>query len=255
MKKILCLSFLAAILAVCCSRQQSKPSNTSSEAIEVVEEEYVPNIKIDSVAGLKVIYPNFSRIDLVCQTMPSQDDESVIFVAEAAYTCKEYVKYPLPEFEHKYIAGDHVTMGVREKGYPCKANTGAFVYYDGDWRFLNRSYSHELDSAAMHGGMGFGQELIVHNYALLNTVRRDSPKNIYRALCEHSGTLCIVECAEDMSFGQFKAKLMELGVTHAIYLDMGSGWNHSWYRTEDGVVELHPKGHSRCTNWITFYRE
>lgn len=244
------LMLLAALLVVVCSQQQK--SSAEEELVEV--EERVPNITIDSVAGLKVLYPNFTRIDLVCDTMPSEEDSRVIFVAAASYTCKNYTKIPKPEFEHKYIAGDHVTRGVRERGYACTSNTGAFVYYDGNWKFLNRVYSHELDSAAMHGGMGFGQELIVHDGVLQTTVRKDHPTNIYRSLCELSGKLCIVECEAEMTFAEFKSKLMELGVTHAIYLDMG-GWSHSWYRTEEGVEWWSKKIHPFYTNWITFYRE
>ena len=36
-------------------------------------------------------------------------------------------------------------------------------------------------------------------------------------------------------------------------LDMGRGWNHSWYRDNKGtVVEIHPKTHSYTTNWLVF---
>ena len=47
--------------------------------------------------------------------------------------------------------------------------------------------------------------------------------------------------------------LEKIGVTHALYLDMGGGWNHSWYRGNDGkVVEIHPKTHNYTTNWLVF---
>ena len=47
-------------------------------------------------------------------------------------------------------------------------------------------------------------------------------------------------------------------VTHALYLDMGRGWNYAWFRDEDGKVKeifseskLAPSYKYR-TNWITF---
>ena len=53
----------------------------------------------------------------------------------------------------------------------------------------------------------------------------------------------------------FISSLEKIGVTHALYLDMGSGWNHSWYRdNEERVVEIHPKTHSYTTNWLVFKR-
>ena len=57
----------------------------------------------------------------------------------------------------------------------------------------------------------------------------------------------------DADNGIIMAFLEKLGVTHALYLDMGNGWNHSWYRSNDGdVIEIHPKTHSFATNWIVF---
>ena len=52
-----------------------------------------------------------------------------------------------------------------------------------------------------------------------------------------------------------KYSLVNIGVSEAIYLDMGTGWNYAWYRINDEtIVGLHPKVHDYCTNWITFYK-
>ena len=87
------------------------------------------------------------------------------------------------------VAGDHVSAGKRERGYACGRNTGAFVAYKGKWEFCYQNYSKKLDEAALHGGMGFGQEMIIHNGETVATVRRDSNKNQFRALCEHARRL------------------------------------------------------------------
>ena len=57
-----------------------------------------------------------------------------------------------------------------------------------------------------------------------------------------------------ISFGDFKKILKSYGVTHDLYADMGCGWNHAWYRSEIGIVELQPYKHPYCTNWKTFYK-
>jgi hypothetical protein len=45
--------------------------------------------------------------------------------------------------------------------------------------------------------------------------------------------------------------LLDAGVENALYMDMGAGWNHSFYRDENGLVHiLHPKGHDYPTNWL-----
>ena len=201
--------------------------------------------------GNLIIYtPDYSSIDLVCGTMPSQSDKTVIFCAEAAFT-GEFLK----EFKHSNILGDHVSGGKRYKGTGCKRNTGAFVYYGGKWKFLYKNYSKDLDVAAQNGGMGFGQELMIHEGKRVLTIRKDANKNEFRALCELSGKLCVIDSKGVSSFGDFIQALLNEGVTEAIYLDMGPGWNYSWYRDDSGVPhEIHNHRIIYTTNWITFYK-
>ena len=201
--------------------------------------------------GNLIIYtPDYSSIDLVCGTMPSQSDKTVIFCAEAAFTGEL-----LKEFKHSNILGDHVSGGKRYKGTGCKRNTGAFVYYGRKWKFLYKSYSKDLDIAAQNGGMGFGQEMMIHEGKRVLTIRKDANKNEFRALCELSGKLCVIDSKGVSSFGDFIQALLNEGVTEAIYLDMGPGWNYSWYRDDSGVPhEIHNHRIIYTTNWITFYK-
>ena len=215
---------------------------------EVDKEKTTTVIRMDTL-GLTVLYPQYSSIDLVCGTMPEKSDSSVILVAEAAYTGEL-----LNEFKHSNVAGDHVSQGKRYKGYKCKRNTGAFVYYNGEWNFCHKNCTQEIDKAAANGGAAFGQEMIIHKGELVEIARKDKNKNQFRALCNHDGRLCIAESENIIPFGDFKKKLLILGVSDAIYLDMGPGWNHAWYRNKGKIVELHPKCHNFCTNWITFYK-
>ena len=181
--------------------------------------------------------------------MPSKSEDSVLLVAEAAYT-HDTIK----GFSHEKIAGDHVSGGQRYKGYKCMNNTGAFVYYNSQWKFCYNTYTNELDSAAQNGGMGFGQEMLIHQGAKYKAVRNEESKKNYRSLCEHNNKLCIAESLNPTSLKVFKERLYNIGMKEAIYLDMGNGWNYSWYRTNDSIVDLHEKTHDYCTNWIVFYK-
>ena len=101
--------------------------------------------------------------------------------------------------------------------------------------------------------MGFGQEMIIHQGKLRETIRKDGNVNQFRALCEVDGKLCVIDCKMQMAFGTFKKQLIAYGVKEALYLDMGPGWNHSWYRDEDGnAVDIFPYQHPYCTNWVVF---
>ena len=102
--------------------------------------------------------------------------------------------------------------------------------------------------------MGFGQEMIIHNGKRVQTIRKDANKNEFRALCELYGKLCIIDSKGVTTFGDFINALLNEGVTEALYLDMGTGWNYSWWRDDQGIVhEIHDHRIAFTTNWITFY--
>lgn len=237
------------LTAFSCQRDANKQkTDNGMDSIPVQKEAFVERVDTN---GLIILFPSYSSLDLRCGNMPLTSEKEIILFAEAAYTGAPLEK----EFKHNKIAGDHVSNGTRFKGYKCSRNTGAFVYYLGKWKFLYKDYSAELDSAANHGGAAFAQEMMIHNGEIKPTVRKDGNVNTFRALCELEGKLCIIESLNDIQFSYFKSALLEQGVTEALYLDMGSGWNYAWYRKDEStVVGLHPKVHDYCTNWITFYK-
>ena len=229
-------------------------TNKQPRSMEKPEQEVSVDIEhyttCEDKSTLVIYTPYYTNIDLVCGTMPSLTDKNVIFCAEAAFTGEL-----LKDFKHSNILGDHVSNGTRHKGTNCKRNTGAFVYYKGKWKFLYREYSRYLDVAAQNGGMGFGQEMIIHEGQRVPTIRKDSNKNEFRALCEKDGKLCIIDSKGASSFGEFIQALLDEGVREAIYLDMGPGWNYSWWRDQDGHPhEIHKQRIPYTTNWITFYK-
>ena len=134
--------------------------------------------------------------------------------------------------------------------------SAAFISWGNHWEFVQGDYSAALDRAASQDGMGFGQASIIHKGLRVAQLWR-SGVNHYRALCEKQGQLCIVDSREAVEYSDFVDMLERYGVNEALYLDMGAGWNHSWWRDADGTVhEIHPRlDKSRyCTNWIVFYR-
>ena len=205
---------------------------------------------IETTNDLIIYYPQYSDIDLACGQMPEKTDTNVIFCCEAAFTGEL-----LKEFKHSNIAGHHVSGGKFYRGYSCKPNTGCFVFYKNQWKFLLHNYADELKVAAENGGMGFGQNMIIYDGETQPSFRKLQSKFEYRALCEYHGKLCVIDSKGVVSYASFIESLEKIGVTYALYLDMGRGWNHSWYRDNKGtVVEIHPKTHSYTTNWIVFMK-
>lgn len=204
-------------------------------------------VTIETTVNLNVYFPEYTKIDLVCGQMPSTSQKNVEFCCEAAFTGEL-----LKEFKHTNIADNHICNGVMKKGYRCRANTGGFVWGKGKWKFMRKA---DFPTSANGWNMGFCQLLIIKDGTArpIGTKMKDN-RNIYRALCEKNGKLCIIESKKVMKYSFFVECLKEYKVTHALYLDMGSGWNHAWYRKKDQVVVLHPQTHGYCTNWITFYK-
>ena len=203
---------------------------------------------IETTNDLIIYYPQYSDIDLACGQMPEKTDTNVIFCCEAAFT-GELLKV----FKHSNIAGHHVSGGKFYRGYSCKPNTGCFVFYQNKWKFLLHNYAADLKLAADNGGMGFGQNMIIYDGKTQPSFKKLHSKFHYRALCEYKGKLCVIDSKEIVSYASFISFLEQIEVAHALYLDMGRGWNHSWYRGNDGkVVEIHPKTHNYTTNWLVF---
>lgn len=218
----------------------------------VVEPERLKDVRVEVVdyGRLRAYFPKYSSIDLACGVMPSKGDERVILIAEAAFTGEL-----LEEFKHSNVAGDHVSGGKRYRGFRCSRNSGAFVYYQGHPEFFYSDYSNALDMAAAKGGMGFGQEMMIHQGEEVPHVRKSGNFNEFRALCLLEGRVAVVDSKGGIKFGEFIEELLKTGVTEALYLDMGTGWNYSWFRNEYGeVVEIHDKWTHYATNWITFYK-
>ena len=213
----------------------------------------VSAVTFETTTNLNVYYPVYSKIDLVCGQMPKAAQKDIEFCCEAAFTGEL-----LTEFKHTNIADNHICNGEMKRGYRCKANTGGFVWGKGKWKFMRKV---DYPTAANGWNMGFCQLLIIKN-GIVRPIgaKMKNNRNIYRALCEKNGKLCIVESKKVMTYEFFVKCLSAYKVSHALYLDMGRGWNYAWYRDEKGQVkEIFPESkmapsYKFRTNWITFYK-
>ena len=112
-----------------------------------------------------------------------------------------------------------------------------------------------LREAAHYGGCGFAQEMMIHDGIEIPHTRPASNTNEFRALCLIDGKLAIADSKGSVKFGNFIKNLQQAGATEALYLDMGPGWNYSWYRDANGnPIEIHTTPTKYATNWITFYK-
>lgn len=195
--------------------------------------------------------PDMSRIemDLVCGEIPSPENDSIILAFAGAFTGTEFDK------GHANIAGDHVAGGKRYKGYTCRRNTGAFVWSEKSGpKFHYKDYSTALTNAAAEGGMGFTQEMMIHEGKAVKTTRPLGNKNVFRALClDAGGNLALYESQGVVTFGNFIDALLSQGVKEALYTDMGQGWNYCFYRVnaaDNSAAYLHNLPHPCASNFV-----
>lgn len=190
------------------------------------------------------------KMDMVCGAIPSPENDSIVLAFAGAFTGTELDK------GHVNVAGDHVAGGTRFKGYRCKRNTGAFTWSAKSGpQFFYKDYSSDLDNAAQEDGMGFTQELMIHDGAKVPTTRPLGNKNVFRALClDSDNQLALYESQGIVTFGNFIDALLSQKVQEALYTDMGQGWNYCFYRInqyDKSPQYLHSTSLPYASNFIT----
>ena len=242
MRNIFALLLAVLLFGACSPAVSPSPSDKTEAAAPQ------PNVLIEESDSLIVYRPQFATIDLECCPHPDETDSTIIFCASGAFTGQLS-----DTFFHRNIACDHVSHGQRYRGFPLKRSNGAFLCHDGQWRFVHQPQASDLDEAAVPGGMAFMQEMMIHEGVVVPHTRPDGNRNTFRALCEVDSTLAVIESLHDIAFGEFISALLRIGVREALYLDMGSGWNYSWYRdAADSLVHIHNVKIPYNTNWVVF---
>ena len=238
-----------------------RTSNKNGQVVVQCEETIIrqPTVSIDSSSvGLLFYYPITDSIALRCFIRPEPEkDKDIVFCCAAAFT----LDYKT-EADHHRICSAHVSDGLYYPKPRIRRNTGAFVSSKGSWSFLYKSdadptaFEDAFQNAAANKGAGFAQEMLIHAGKQVPTTRPLGNVNLFRALCERNGRLCIADATENQSFGTFIQMLVDAGVTEAIYTDMGSGWNYSWYRlyADEVATFIHSTHEEAATNWIVFYK-
>lgn len=194
-----------------------------------------------------VFFPEYSSVELVCKKRPSKSDDSVTWCSGAAFQHAVSIG-----FSQDNIEGDHASNGVFYKSPYEKDAFAAFVFSGGDFDFEFEKRSEAVRKAADAGGSGFMQfGLIKDRQEVMNF---DRPRaRCYRTLAELNGSLCMIDSVNMLHFDEFMAELERLGVENAVYMDMGAGWNYSWYRNAAGkVVTLFGLPVPWSHNWIVF---
>ncbi len=218
----------------------------SPAELEQAMEDSGENVTLLATEDLYIYCPDYSEISFAAGDRPSRDDESILLCVAAAFQHS----YQL-DFHHSNIVGWHTSGGVLERGTP-QSRLGAFTYTDGIPRIWNIDESEEaVKNAAARNGSGYQQFIV-----LCDGQRGGHDSNefrCFRVLALLNGKACIIDSRTQMHYNEFIQALENLGVRDALYCDMGSGWNYSWYRNHEGkAVDIIGTPWPFSHNWLVF---
>lgn len=253
MKHLLLTLIFVSILG--CS--QSIHHQDKKDDVKVVAETYdslinVAESIIDSIEFIRIqMNPETSYITMADSVIPSENDLTIALCVEAAFTGEL-----LKEFKSSNVAGDYVIDGIFHKGYKCKANTG-FLYADKSIFTISSSeYCTDwIIKAQENNGCLFQQILLVKNGRNVykgNPIKPDTP-NFYRSACiMNDGNFAVIQSQSPLSLKNFIESLIAMGVSDALYLDMGKGWNYGWYRetSDSKATNFFDYRTPYQTNWL-----
>ena len=194
-----------------------------------------------------VIFPEYSQIELACEKRPSKSDAAITWCSGAAFQHTVSLG-----FTQENVEGDHAVKGALYESPYNKDSYAAFTFADGKFSFSFDHPSQAIRDAAGAGGSGFMQFGLIRDGETVMNINRPRAR-CYRTLAELNGNLCIIDSVNMLHFEDFMAELHRLGVTNALYMDMGAGWNYSWFRNAFGrVITLFGLPVPWSHNWIVF---
>ena len=194
-----------------------------------------------------VFFPEYREVELVCKDRPSKGDESITWCSGAAFQHTVSLG-----FTQENVEGDHAVKGTLYESSYNKDSYAAFVFAQGKFSFEFDDPVGAVRRAAEAGGSGFMQFGLIRDGETVMLVDRPRAR-CYRALAELNGHLCVIDSVNMLLFEDFMAELQRLQVTNALYMDMGAGWNYSWYRNAaDRIVTLFSLPVPWSHNWVVF---
>ena len=229
--------------------QYHAPLPESIDATEMAVENILPGEQtmVYHTGPAYVIFPAYTEVAHVSKDRPSKSDESITWCSGAAF--QHAIRLG---FTHENVDGDHADSGVFYESPYNKDSFAAFTFADGQYGFEFEHPSEAIRKAAEAGGSGFMQFGVIRDGQNIMNINRPRAR-CYRVLAELNGNLCIIDSVNMTHFEEFMEELLRLGVSNALYMDMGAGWNYSWMRdAADRVITLFQLPVPWSHNWVVF---
>jgi hypothetical protein len=176
---------------------------------------------------------------------PSVQDRTIQLCIPAAFTSQDNK----PE-------GLIFLNGVNKYKYRSTNGSGALFISLGECEILSIEAANDLAQNPKNNFFSLFQQ-----YQLIRNGRSyENPfskrKLQMRVIAFLNKKIFIIESKNQVESEKFITHLLDIGVTEALYLDMGS-WSEGWYRSENDVIVkigLNRQNTHRQTNWLLFHR-
>lgn len=225
------------------------PDSIPAQSLPVQEILPMERTTVYDTGTVYVIFPEYSEVNLVCETRPSKSDPSITWCSGVAFQHTVSLG-----FSQENVEGDHAVKGTLYESPYNWDNFAAFTCAGGQFAFEFDDPSAAVRAAAEAGGSGFMQFGLIRDGETVMGFDRPRAR-CYRTLAELNGNLCIIDSRRMMHFDEFIEEVRRLGVTNALYMDMGAGWNYSWYRNAaQKVVTLFGLPVPWSHNWVVFQK-
>ena len=223
------------------------PDSIDASGMPAAEILPVEKTAVYDTGTVYIFFPEYSEVDLVCEMRPSKSDGTITWCSGAAFQHTVSLG-----FTQENVEGDHAVNGTLYESPYNKDSYAAFVFAEGKFSFAFDNPAEAVRKAADAGGSGFMQFGLIRDGESVMTIDRPRAR-CYRTLAELNGNLCVIDSVHMLHFDEFMAELHRLGVTNALYMDMGAGWNYSWYRNAaEKVVTLFGLPVPWSHNWVVF---
>ena len=209
----------------------------------VVSSAYVSTMKAEASGISMNIYQLIDGKPGFTITKPETSNKNILLSIAASFTGKDLAS----------IMGQHVVDGVKMSGY---GKPNGYCVILGKKMLIKEasdSLQYYTDKAVSDKGDLFRQELLVINGEAVPCKLFKAAVPL-RAIAIYKGLPTVIETDGAATISDFTKALVTLGVSDALYADMG-GWSYGWYRDKDGknthLGVLTPNTNNQ-TNWFVF---
>jgi len=248
MKKIFYFIIAVLISASCNKRKalinEAIVDNKSNSSLIYSDSCYVDvqNFKNNNYS-LTIFKPNGLNIRLASKR-PSVCEHNYFCVA-AAFTSKTTT-----------IDGLFIERGKKVATSKLDILNGTCVLKNDRLKILkSSSLTESLISEIENGKFSlFQQVLLVYDSKIVDCELFGSSKFMRRALIQFNNSFSVCQSNEALTIKDFQTALVQLGVTNAMYLDMG-GWSEGWYKNAKGQQVIIGEGMNstaKQTNWLVY---